>query len=471
MRDRVPAVLEAVDAGMALSIERLIAWLRIPSVSAVAEHAEDCGRAADWIASMARDIGFDADVRPTSGLPIVVGRARSLGAPKALFYGHYDVQPADPLSEWLSPPFAPDIRAFEGGRLAIFARGASDDKGQVMTFIEACRAWRTVTGQLPIDVTIIIEGEEEVGSPNLSPFLTANIAEFEADFALICDNDMAAPQVPAITTSLRGLVHDELTITCARCDLHSGVYGNAARNPLHVMSGIIAALHDDSGGIAIPGFYDGVLMDSPCETQSDAALELTAENFLYPVGLSVSAGEKGYSILRQTTERPSLDVNGLWGGYCGDGAKTIIPSQAHAKVSMRLVAGQEPDAARGAFRAFVRARLPADCSVSFAAVGKGTPALVLKSDTPLVKTVKAALAEEWGSEAALIATGGSIPAASDFARLGLPVVMTGFSLAEDGQHSPNEKYDLQSFHRGIRSWVRVLAALSDNSSLQRQGPR
>jgi acetylornithine deacetylase/succinyl-diaminopimelate desuccinylase-like protein len=366
----------------------------------------------------------------------------------------------DPVSEWLSPPFEPDIRELEPGRLAIFARGASDDKGQVMTFIEACRAWKTVTGALPLDATIIIEGEEEVGSPNLSSFITANIAEFDADFALICDTDMADRRVPAITTSLRGVVHDELTITCALCDLHSGVYGGAARNPLHVLSRIVAAIHDETGGITIPGFYDGMRADVPCETPNDEALELTAENFLHPVGLSVSAGEQGYSILRQTTERPSLDVNGQWGGYCGEGTKTIIPSQAHAKVSMRLVAGQQPAAVRAAFRAFVRARLPADCSVSFAAAGKGTPAVVLKGDTPLVKTVKAALADEWGAEAALIATGGSIPAASDFALLGLPVLMTGFSLADDGQHSPNEKYDLQSFHRGIRSWARVLAALA-----------
>lgn len=460
MHRHLPDVLQAVDDGMAQSIERLSDWLRIPSISALTAHADDCQSAAHWLATAARDTGFDADVRQTTGLPIVVGRAHKDGAPRAIFYGHYDVQPVDPIDEWLSPPFEPSIREIEPNRLALFARGVSDDKGQVMTFIEACRAWKAITGSLPLDVTIVIEGEEEVGSPSLAPFLDAHRGELEADFVLICDTDMASRDVPAITTSLRGLIHDELTLTCARCDLHSGVYGNAARNPLHVLSAIIAAIHDETGAITIPGFYDGMQADVNGDVSIDAALELTAENFLHPVGLTIPAGEHGYSLLSQTTERPSLDINGLWGGYCGEGAKTVIPSQAHAKVSMRLVPGQNPSAVQAAFRAFVRARLPADCSVRFAETRRGTAALALQGDTPLIKAVKQALADEWGNDAVLLASGGSIPAASSFAELGMPVVMTGFSLTDDGQHSPNEKFDLQSFHRGIRSWVRVLAALA-----------
>ena len=282
-----------------------------------------------------------------------------------LFYGHYDVQPVDPLNLWHRPPFEPVVTDHADGRKIIVARGAEDDKGQLMTFVEACRAWKQVTGSLPVDITIIIEGEEEIGSKNFVPFLEQNKHELKADFALVCDTGMWDPNTPAITTSLRGLVYEEVRIKAANRDLHSGIFGGGAQNPIRVLTRILGGLFDDDGRITIPGFYDGV-KDLPADILAQwSKLNLTADRFLKPIGLSVPAGEKGRLLIEQISSRPTCDVNGIIGGYTGEGSKTVIPAEASAKVSFRLVEGQEPARIRKAFRDYVTARLPADCRVEF----------------------------------------------------------------------------------------------------------
>src|SRR5947208_4159392 len=359
-------VLDRIDADFDNSLERLFALLRIKSISADPAFAGDCKAAADHLAKDIATLGFTADVRPTAGHPAIVAKANGgKGRPHVLLYGHYDVQPVDPLNLWHRPPFEPAVTDHADGRKIIVARGAEDDKGQLMTFVEACRAWKSVTGSLPVDITIVIEGEEEVGSKNFVPFLEANKADLKADFALVCDTGMWDQNTPAITTSLRGLVYEEVKIKAANRDLHSGVFGGAARNPIRVLTNILGGLHDENGHITIPGFYDGVKDLPPDILAQWKKLNLSPETFLKPIGLSIPAGEKDRLLIEQISSRPTCDVNGIVGGYTGEGSKTVIPAQASAKVSFRLVGDQDPERIRDAFRAFVRARLPADCRAEF----------------------------------------------------------------------------------------------------------
>ncbi|HEU4806396.1 MAG TPA: M20/M25/M40 family metallo-hydrolase, partial [Nitrobacter sp.] len=346
-------------------------------------------------------------------------------------------------------------------RKIIVARGAEDDKGQLMTFVEACRAWMSVAGSLPLDVTILIEGEEEIGSKNFAPFLEQNKKDLAADVALVCDTGMWDPDTPAITTSLRGLVYDEVIIKAANRDLHSGIFGGGAQNPIRVLTRILGGLHDDDGRITLPGFYDDV-KDLPSDIRAQwATLDLTSDRFLKPIGLSIPAGEKDRLLIEQVLSRPTCDINGIVGGYTGEGSKTVIPAQASAKVSFRLVEGQEPEKIRAAFRAFVKERVPADCSVEFIDHA-GAPAIALDWNMKPLVAAKQALTEEWNREALLIGCGASIPIVADFKNtLGLDTVLVGFGLDDDNIHSPNEKYDLKSFHKGIRSWARILAALAE----------
>jgi acetylornithine deacetylase/succinyl-diaminopimelate desuccinylase-like protein len=393
----------------------------------------------------------------------VIGKsdhAKANGKPRVLFYGHYDVQPVDPLTEWAHPPFEPRLDTLPDGRKIIVARGACDDKGQAYTFVEACRAYKAVTGALPLPITMMIEGEEECGSKNLFGFVRDHADEFKLDLALICDTSMWDGKTPAITTSLRGLVYDEVKITAANRDLHSGLFGGAAQNPIRVLTKILGALHDEYGRVTLAGFYDGV-RELPADVKAQwDALDLTPQTFLGPVGLSIPAGEKGRSVIEQISSRPTCDVNGIVGGYTGEGSKTVIPSQASAKISFRLVSGQDPDKIRAAFRAFVRERIPADCHVDFID-HTIAPALALDWGMPQLASARRALTEEWGKEAVLIGSGGSIPICADFKRLlGMDTLLIGFGLDDDRVHSPNEKYDLTSFHKGARSWARVLAALA-----------
>src|SRR5215469_115790 len=323
-------VLDRIDSDFDNSLERLFALLRIKSISADPAHAADCKAAAEHLARDVATIGFEAEVRPTAGHPAIVaksnGRTHGKGGarPHMLFYGHYDVQPVDPLDLWHRPPFEPVVTNHADGRKIIVARGAEDDKGQLMTFVEACRAWKTVTGSLPLGITMLIEGEEEIGSKNFVPFLEANKAELKADFALVCDTGMLDPDTPAITTSLRGLVYDEVKIKAANRDLHSGVFGGGAQNPIRVLTKILGGLFDDDGHITIPGFYDGV-KDLPPDILSQwKKLNLTPQTFLEPIGLSIPAGEKGRLLIEQVSSRPTCDINGIVGGYIGEGSKTVI---------------------------------------------------------------------------------------------------------------------------------------------------
>lgn len=456
----VEPVLERLDASLDQSVERLFSLLRIPSISTDPAFAADCRRAAEWLVEDLRGIGFEASVRDTTGHPMVVAHHDGPG-PHVLFYGHYDVQPVDPLELWQDDPFAPAIRTQADGTRVISARGAADDKGQLMTFVEACRAWKAVHGNLPCRVTLFFEGEEESGSPSLKPFLAENRDELTADVALVCDTGMWNADTPSICTGLRGLVGEEVVITAADRDLHSGMYGGPAANPIRVLSRILAAVHDDEGRVTIPGFYEGVEETPPQVLQSWAALDATPESFLGPVGLSVPAGEKGRSVLEMVWARPTAEFNGITGGYTGKGFKTVIASEASAKVSFRLVHDQDPEKIRAAFRKFVEDRLPADCTVAFHPHG-GSGAIQLSYDAPVVTKAKLALTQEWKHPALLTAMGGSIPVVGDFQRLlGMDSLLVGFGLDDDRIHSPNEKYNLTSFHKGQRSWARILAAIAE----------
>jgi len=329
-----------------------------------------------------------------------------------------------------------------------------------MTFVEACRAFKAVTGALRLNITFLIEGEEECGSKHLFDFVRDNAAELKRDLALVCDTGMWDAETPSITTSLRGLVYEEVRLACADRDLHSGLFGGAARNPIHVLADVLAALHRPDGSVAIPGFYDGV-HELPDDIKADlAGLGLTAEKFLGPIGLKVPAGEHGRMLIEQISTRPTAEVNGILGGYTGEGAKTIIPGNAMAKVSFRLVGAQDPDKVRRDFRDFVRARLPADCKVEFGNF-TSAPAFEVAFDSAALNKARAALGEEWGKKAVTVGAGGSIPIVGDFKTvLGMDTLMVGFALDDDRVHSPNEKYDLKCFHKGIRSWARILAALA-----------
>ena len=460
----IDKVLQAVDGGLDQSLERLFTLLRIPSVSTDPAYTTDCLRAAEHTADLLRELGFDASVRSTPGLPMVVGHYRPdngmADGPHVLFYGHYDVQPPDPLELWETPPFEPRIAEIEPGRRVIVARGACDDKGQFMTFLEACRAWKAATGRLPLRITVLIEGEEESGSPSIKPFFDANRDELKADVALVCDTGQWDHSTPAVTTMLRGLVLEEVTVTAADRDLHSGLFGGAAMNPIRALAKVVADLHGPDGRVQIPGFYDGVEELPPDIKAQWESLDLTAAEFLGQVGLSEPAGEAGRSVVEQVWARPTCDVNGMWGGYTGQGSKTVIPSQAHAKVSFRLVGKQDPHKIQAAFRDFVRARLPKDCKAEFKSHG-ASPALALDPSSPYLAKAREALASEWGKPALVIGSGGSIPIVGAFKRdLGMDALMIGYALDDDRVHSPNEKYDLSSFHKGIRSWARVMAALA-----------
>ncbi len=454
------AVLSQIDADLDPALDRLMQLLRIPSISTDPDYAGDCDAAADWLVADLIAIGFDASKRPTPGHPMVVAHTDDgKGGPHLLFYGHYDVQPVDPLDLWDRPPFEPALEDTPNGKV-IRGRGTSDDKGQLMTFVEACRAWKAVHGALPGKITIFFEGEEESGSPSLVPFMKENADELTADIALICDTGLFGEETPAIVTQLRGLLGEELTITGPSADLHSGMYGGIAINPIRVLSGILGGLHDEAGRVQVPGFYDGIPELAPDQKASWDALGASDEAFLGAVGLSKPAGEVGRSGLEMIWSRPTAEVNGIWGGYTGAGFKTVLPSKASAKISFRLVEGQDPHALRTSFRAWVEAQLPEDCSVEWEDHG-ASAAGIMDTSHPAFEKVKEALSDEWPNEAAYVGCGGSIPIAGYFQEiLGMNSILAGFGKDDDGLHSPNEKYDLSSFHKGTRSWARILAALT-----------
>jgi acetylornithine deacetylase/succinyl-diaminopimelate desuccinylase-like protein len=452
------AVLARIDADLPQSLDRLLDLLRIPSISTDPAFKSDCARAADWLVADLKDLGFEASVRPTPGHPMVVAHGGE-GETHLLFYGHYDVQPVDPLSLWDRDPFDPEVQDTPKGKV-IRARGSSDDKGQLMTFLEACRAWKAVHGQLPVKLTIFLEGEEESGSPSLIPFMQANAKELQADIALICDTGLFGDKTPAIVTMLRGLLGEEMTIHAANKDLHSGMYGGAAQNPIRVLTRILGGLHDAKGHVTVPHFYDGVSELPDAIRQQWQSLAFDHASFLGEVGLSVPAGEQDRTPLEMLWSRPTAEINGIWGGYTGDGFKTVLPAEAHAKVSFRLVGEQDPDALRQNFRAWFEAQLPADCSVEWKGHGN-SPAGVMAIDDPAFEAARIALGQEWGQPAAYVGCGGSIPIAGYFKTyLDMDAMLIGFGRDDDQIHSPNEKYDLECFHKGIRSWARILETLA-----------
>jgi acetylornithine deacetylase/succinyl-diaminopimelate desuccinylase-like protein len=458
---KIADVLAAADRGFDKSLDRWFELIRIPSVSTDPGHAEDCARAARWLEAELTGLGFDARAYETPGRPMVLAHYvpgnMPPKTPHLLFYGHYDVQPADPLELWNSPPFEPTRKIDADGVERVYARGAADDKGQLMTFVEAARAWIATTGSLPFRATFLIEGEEESGSPSLVPFLKEHRDRLACQAAFVCDTNMWDAKTPAITTRLRGLVHEEMTITGPSIDLHSGMYGGPAMNPIRVLTNILAQLHDAKGKVTIPGFYEGVGEPSRVVKAQWQALKFSERKFLGAVGLKKPAGEKGRSALELIWSRPTAEVNGIWGGYTGAGTKTVIPSKAHAKLSFRLVDKQNPEKVLKAFQAFVRKRIPKDCKVEFSGRGGGSAAIAIPEDNVWIARSARALKDEWGRDAALIGSGGSIPICRYFKDiLGMDSVLVGFGLDNDAIHSPNEKYDLNSFRRGIRSWVRIM---------------
>lgn len=457
----IDTVLGSIDANLQASTDRLFDLLRIPSISTDPAYSAQCERAAGWLADQLNGLGYEARVHATPGHPIVMGRARAKrkDAPHVLFYGHYDVQPADPLELWETDPFSPRI-AQNGKGGEIVARGASDDKGQLMTFLEACRAFES-NGGLPCDVTFLFEGEEETGSPSLPEFLAQHREELSAPaLALICDTGMWNETTPGVTIMLRGLVQEEVVLRGPSHDLHSGMFGGPVPNPIHALARIVADLHDEKGAVALPDFYAGVSELPPDVAEQWRALDFDEDAFLASIGIKTRGGEIGRSVMEQIWSRPTCDVNGILGGYTAAGAKTVLPAQASAKVSFRLVGKQNPAKIAEAFRAFVRERLPADISAEFISHG-ASGALQLPFGSEALKRATRALHEEWGKEAALTGCGGSIPIVGAFKDdLNLDSLMIGFALADDRIHSPNEKYSCTSFHKGIRSWARVLDALA-----------
>ncbi len=455
--------LSHADLEIENSIKRMFDFVRIPSISTDPAFAKDCKRAADWIVRELNDLGFEAKAHETPKHPMVVAHynPKSLpkSAPHVLFYGHYDVQPTDPSELWHSPPFEPTRKKDKSGVEKFYGRGTADDKGQLLTFVEAARAWIKTSGRLPIRATFLIEGEEESGSPSLVPFLKAHKQELSCDVAFVCDTCMWDAKTPAITTSLRGMVREEVTITGPSLDLHSGLYGGPAMNPIRALTKLISALHDKSGKVVIPGFYQGVPVLPAALKKQWKSLKFSESKFLKDVGLKAPAGEKGKTVLEQIWARPTAEVNGIWGGYTGAGTKTVIPSQAQAKFTFRLVGKQNPDKVLKAFQAWAKKQMPNDAKISFAG-GGGSPATQVKTDSEFIKKASRALKAEWKRDAALIGSGGSIPIVRSFKDiLGMDTVLVGFGLDDDAIHSPNEKYNRSSFHGGIRSWIRIFEEL------------
>ena len=463
MSKQLNEVLDTLSQDEDGSQQRLFEIIRIPSISTDPAYDDACQQAAQWCAATLNDIGFDASVRPTTGKPMVVGHYQAVNggtAPHILFYGHYDVQPADPLDKWETPPFEPQLKDDPDQGPVITGRGASDDKGQFMTFLEACRAWHGATGGLPVSITVLIEGEEESGSPSLAPFLEANKDELTRDFALVCDTGQWDADTPAITTMLRGLCSSEVIITGPSRDLHSGMYGGPANNPIRVLSSILGDLHDNDGEVQIPGFYDDVLPLSTAQREQWSALSFDTAHFLGQVGLAVPSGESGHSALEQVWSRPTAEINGVIGGYTGPGTKTVIPSKASAKLTFRLVPDQDPDKIVAGFQKFVMSRLPDDCSAEFLGE-RGSPAVKFDTSGPAFQAAAGALKDEWGKQPVFMGCGGSIPIVESFkTQLGMESLLVGFALDDNQIHSPNERYNLTSYRKGARSWARILEKLS-----------
>lgn len=436
------------DAHDAQARDELFAFLRIPSVSARSEHKPDCARAAQFVADELARIGFVTSIEPTAGHPIVVGEWRQApaGAPTLLIYGHYDVQPAEPLELWTSPPFEPELR---DGR--IYARGSVDDKGQLYLHIKALEAHLATRGTLPVNVIVLAEGEEEVGSVNLEAFLEREKQRLACDAVVISDSTMFAPGIPSILSSLRGMAYLEITVRGANGDLHSGMYGGAVVNPAMALARILATMHDDTGRIAIPGFYDDVRPFPDHVRAQMRELPFSDDTLMHEVGVSALGGEPGYTTLERLWTRPTCEVNGLLSGYTGEGAKTVLPAVSMAKVSFRLVPDQEPQRIADLVQQHVERVAPVGVTVTVEHLHGGKP---WRADLqgPIIDAGKAALAAAFGREPVITGEGGSIPVVGDFERiLGAPVLLMGFGLPGENAHAPDEWISDENYRLGIRA--------------------
>lgn len=452
------------DGARDASLERWLELLRFPSVATDPAHAADTRACAEWLKGRLESIGFQARVAETTGQPMVVAHhpGTNVGGttPHVLYYGHYDVQPADPLELWDSPPFEPQlVEGPHGDR--VIARGAVDDKGQVSTWLEALHGWNDVAGGPPIPITVFLEGEEEGGSPSLPAFLQAHADELSADLCVVSDTGSWTIDTPALTTRLRGLVYLQLDLEGPSHDLHSGMYGGAVLNPLKAMSHILSGLHDGQGRVAVPGFYDRVQSVDADVLRSWAKLGFDGQAFVRGAGLESSLGEAEMSVLERVWARPTLEINGLWGGYTGEGAKTVIPAMAHAKISCRLVADQDPKHIIDAIKTHVAKLAPEGAKLTWHGFG-AEPAFAVPTDLPYTQSAIRALEAVFPNAPVQIGSGGSIPAVAAIKKyLGCDSILMGFGLDDDRVHSPNEKFERLCFDRGIKSHLLLLAELAD----------
>jgi len=433
--------------------------LRIPSVSTLPQHKTDIERAADFLAAQMRTIGLEhVEVIKTAGHPLVYADwLRAAGKPTALCYGHYDVQPPDPLNEWTTPPFEPTER-----NQNLYARGAVDDKGQMFMHLKALESlMKSGGGKLPINVRLLLEGEEEVGGEAIAKYVKENPQKLKADFALVSDTEMYAPDLPTLCVGLRGMVYTEVEARGAKVDLHSGMYGGAAPNPFVALAQIIAKLKGENGRILIPGFYDRVISPSADELESWKSLPFDEKDYLEDeVGSTELTGEAGYSVAERTWSRPTMDVHGMPGGFVGAGAKTVIPAKASAKISMRLVPNQNPEEIFKRYSDYVHSITPRGIQLSIRQLSGADPMLI-RTDNHYVQAAKDAMKEVFGKNTVLIRSGGSIPVVADFEKhLHIPSVMMGFGLPDDNLHAPNEKFHIPNFYRGIESIIRFFQLLS-----------
>jgi acetylornithine deacetylase/succinyl-diaminopimelate desuccinylase-like protein len=454
----MPSALDFARSQQARFLDELKTLLRIPSISTLPEHAGDVRHAAVSLAREMERVGLEhVRVIETSGSPLVYGDwLHAPGKPTCLTYGHYDVQPPDPLDEWLTPPFEPTER---NGNL--YARGAVDDKGQMYMHLKALESlFQAHAGSLPINVRVLLEGEEEVGGEGIAGFLREHPEQLKADFALVSDSEMFAPGLPTLCVGLRGMVYTELEAVGARSDLHSGIFGGAAPNPFIALAQVIAALKDPQGHILIPGFYDKVAAPSADELKAWKSLPFDEEQYRNAgVGSRELYGEPGFSVLERTWVRPTMDVHGMPGGFIGAGAKTVIPAKATAKISFRLVPDQDPQEAFAQYKSYVESLRPKGVELRVRLIHSGDP-IVVRTDNPYIKAATRAMQQVFGKETVFIRSGGSIPIVGDFERhLKIPTVLMGFGLPDDNLHAPNEKFHIANFHRGIESIILLFEEL------------
>lgn len=432
-------------------------WLRTPSISADPSRTGDMQRSAHWLEDRLACFGFTTELISTGGPPLLYAEGPHLdSAPTALVYGHYDVQPADPLDLWISPPFEPTVR--EGN---VYARGASDDKGQVLTHVYAAEAWLATKGRLPVNLKFLIEGGEEVGSSGLEEFLAAHAERLACDCVIISDGSQFAPGLPAITYGLRGIAYYEIRLHGPDRDLHSGSYGGSVTNPANALMKLLAALVDEHGRIQVPGFYDDVVPLTPRERGLFAALPFDERQYFSQIGVSSAVGEEGYTALERCWARPSLDINGAWSGYQGPGRKTVLPAEAGAKLSFRLVPDQVPQKIGAAFRAMLQSLCPTGIRMELIEQATG-PAVVIPLDSPYVKAAARAIEYAFGRAPVFKRDGASIPIVAAFNQaLRCPTLLLGWGQDDDNAHAPNEKFSLADFHRGIRASARLWKELSE----------